>query len=78
MEVGTDRNETLRGFIENGKEDRSPLNWMKDQSLVVASGDGLRHDFFHYFLDKIYERKQKLSEKEKKLYQAIKNASWAS
>jgi len=55
VEMITDRNATLSGFIEKGKEDRSPISWTKDQSLVIASGDGLR-DFFH-FLDKIYEKK---------------------
>ena len=73
VELVGDREEILVGMFEKGKEDLSPFSWTKNRWFVLASKEGLRHDFFHYFLHKTYEKKQALTEKEKSLYELIKN-----
>lgn len=71
FDLVVDREEVLVGMFETGNQDRSPINWAKNHWFVIATRDSLRHDFFHYFLHKILEKKQRLSIKEKKLYQLI-------
>jgi sugar-specific transcriptional regulator TrmB len=66
-----DRKEFLGGVFAKDREDRSLINWGRNQSFVIAGRDSLRHDFFHYFLHKTYNQKQDLSEAEKSLYDVI-------
>ena len=73
IDLVKDREEILVGVFLTGQEDHSPINWTKNQWFVNSSRDSLRHDFFHYFLHKIYDLKQPLSEKEKRLYELIRN-----
>jgi sugar-specific transcriptional regulator TrmB len=72
FDLVVDRKEILCGMFEKGKEDQSQLNWGKNKWFVIAARDSLRHDFFHYFLNKTYDKKQALSAKEKKLYHLIR------
>jgi hypothetical protein len=73
-----DKVEILVGMFERGREDASPINWAKNHWFVMAIREGIRHDFFHYFMHKTYDLGQKLSEAEKELYELIKNDAWAS
>jgi sugar-specific transcriptional regulator TrmB len=73
FDLVVDQAEILVGIFETGREDRSPINWAKNHWFVVATRDSLRHDFFHYFLYKTYEKKQKLTKQEKMLYELIAN-----
>jgi sugar-specific transcriptional regulator TrmB len=71
FDLVVDREEILVGMFEIGREDQALVNWAKNHWFVVATRDSLRHDFFHYFLHKTYEQKQRLTPWEKKLYKRI-------
>ncbi|MEK6193066.1 MAG: TrmB family transcriptional regulator, partial [Deltaproteobacteria bacterium] len=71
FDLVVDREELLVGMFETGQEDQAQVNWAKNHWFVVATRDSLRHDYFHYFLHKIYEKKQRLTPSEKKLYRLI-------
>ena len=71
FDLVVDREELLVGMFETGREDQAQVSWAKNHWFVVATRDSLRHDFFHYFLHKIYEKKQRLTPSEKKLYKLI-------
>jgi len=71
FDIVVDREELLVGMFETGREDQARVNWAKNHWFVVATRDSLRHDFFHYFLHKIYEEKQRLTASEKTLYRMI-------
>lgn len=73
-----DKVEILVGMFEQGKEDLSPINWAKNHWFVMAIREGIRHDFFHYFMHKTYDLGQALTPEEKNLYKRIKNDAWAS
>lgn len=72
LDIVADKTEALVGMFEIGDEDHSPINWTRNHWFVTASRDSLRHDFYHYFLHKIYEQKQELSERDKRIYELIK------
>jgi sugar-specific transcriptional regulator TrmB len=73
LDIITDKSEALVGIFQAGNEDYSPINWTRNHWFVVANRDSLRHDFYHYFLHKIYEQKQDLSERDKRIYELIKS-----
>jgi len=73
IDIVVDKNEVLVGMITPQSGGYSSVNWTKNHFLVIANRDSLRHDFYHYFLYKIYEKKQNLTQKEKRLYVLIKN-----
>ncbi len=73
LDVIADKKEALVGIFEKGSEDRSPISWTRNHWFVIANRDSLRHDFYHYFLDKTYDRQQELTNEEKKIYQLIKS-----
>lgn len=72
FDIITDRNEALVGIFEKGNEDQSPINWTRNQWFVIANRDSLKHDFYHCFLEKILDKNQDLTLKERKIYQLIK------
>ena len=72
IDLIADKSEALVGIFEAGKEDTSPIIWTRNRWFVIANRDSLRHDFYHYFLDRLYERKQSLTPKEKSVYEFIK------
>lgn len=72
FDIITDRQEALVGIFETGNEDESPINWTRNQWFIIANRDSLRHDFYHCFLEKTLDRNQPLTEREKKIYQLIK------
>jgi len=75
LDIVYDSQEVLSGIFERGKEELSPINWSRNRSFVSSSRDGLRHDFYHYFLHKIYEAGESLTEEEERLYRLIKSDS---
>ena len=72
FDIIADKAEALVGIFENDQEDLSPINWTRNRLFIIANRDSLRHDFYHYFLDKIYEKGQTLTQAEKKIYAFIK------
>ena len=72
VDIIADKEEALIGMFETGKEDLSPFIWTRNKWFVIGNRDSLRHDFYHYFLNKIYDRNQPLSEEEKQIYEFIK------
>jgi sugar-specific transcriptional regulator TrmB len=73
LDIIADKSEALVGIFEAGNEDHSPINWTRNHWFVVANRDSLRHDFYHYFLHKMYEQKQELTERDKNIYEVIKS-----
>ncbi len=71
FDLVVDKKELLVGLFEKGKADRSPINWAKNHWFVVTIRDSLRHDFYHYILHSLYEKKGKLTKREKTLYEKI-------
>jgi hypothetical protein len=72
IDIIADKSEALVGIFETGKIDTSPIIWTRNRWFVTANRDSLRHDFYHYFLDKLYERNEPLSDREKEIYEFIK------
>ncbi|MFZ7127450.1 MAG: TrmB family transcriptional regulator [Desulfobacterales bacterium] len=72
VDIIADRREALVGIFEAGNIEQSPVIWTRNRWFVTANRDSLRHDFYHYFLDKIYERKEPLSPSDRVIYSFIK------
>ena len=72
IDLVVDKREALAGMFEANDENNSAINWTRNRWFVVSCRDSLRHDFYHYFLYKIYEQKEPLSEAERQLYEIIK------
>lgn len=72
LDIIADKSEALVGVFEDGRRDVSPVIWTRNKWFVVANRDSLRHDFYHYFLYKVYDQKKPLSEAEKAVYAFIK------
>lgn len=72
IEVIVDKNEALVGIFETENENISPVNWTRNQWFIVANRDSLRHDFYHYFLEKMLDQHQELTKDEKRIYKIIK------
>lgn len=72
FDIIADKAEALVGIFETGKEDASPINWTRNRWFVIANRDSLRHDFYHYFLEKTFDRGEPLDEHEQSMYTLIK------
>lgn len=72
IDIIADKSEALAGIFETGGADRSPVIWTRNRSFVVANRDSLRHDFYHYFLDKSVDRNESLSARDRTIYAFIK------
>jgi HTH-type transcriptional regulator, sugar sensing transcriptional regulator len=72
FDLVVDKAEFLGGILESGKEEQAKINWGRNRWSVIAGRDSLRHDFFHYFLDKLHERNEPLTSREKALYRVIR------
>jgi sugar-specific transcriptional regulator TrmB len=71
LDIVVDKEEFLGGMFVAGKEEHCTVNWGKNRWFVLAGRDSLRHDFFHYFLHKTYEKQEPLTEGEVGLYALI-------
>ena len=67
-----DKREFLGGIIEAGKEEQARIHWGSNRWSVTSGRDSLRHDFFHYLLVKLYERKASLTPQEEALYRILR------
>jgi HTH-type transcriptional regulator, sugar sensing transcriptional regulator len=72
FDLVVDKAEFLGGIIETGKEEQAKIHWGRNRWSVNAGRDSLRHDFFQYFLDKLYERNSPLTQRETALYHIIR------
>ncbi|MCF6266961.1 MAG: hypothetical protein L3J57_10495 [Desulfuromusa sp.] len=72
VDIIADKAEALVGMFELGKEDLSPFIWTKNKWFVIGNRDSLRHDFYHYFLNKTYDCNTSLTSAEKQIYEFIK------
>ncbi len=63
---------SLAGIFEMDNAHQSPFIWTRNHWFVIANRDSLRHDFYHYFLDKLYEKGESLSTRDKQIYEFIK------
>ena len=72
FDIIADKSEALVGIFEKGQEDKAPINWTRNRWFVIANRDSLRHDFYHYFLDKIVESGDMLDQRERHIYEFIK------
>ena len=72
VDIIADKSEALVGMFELGKEDLSPFIWTRNKWFVVGNRDSLRHDFYHYFLNKTYDYSEPLTDAEKQIYEFIK------
>ena len=72
LDLVVDRAEALTGLIEESPEDEATVNWTQNRWFITASRDSMRHDFYHYFFYKTHERKKRLSQQDKTVYELIK------
>jgi len=71
LDIIADKKEALAGIFERDNLHHSPFIWTRNHWFVIANRDSLRHDFYHYFLDKLYERGESLSTRDKRIYAFI-------
>ena len=72
LDIISDNTEAIAGIFEIRNANQSPFIWTRNRWFVTANRDSLRHDFYHYFLDKIYEKGESLSARDKRIYAFIK------
>jgi sugar-specific transcriptional regulator TrmB len=72
IDIITDKAEALGGIFETGRENASPIMWTRNRWFIIGNRDSLRHDFYHYFLNKTYDGRMDLTESEKRIYAFIK------
>ncbi|MDJ0884853.1 MAG: helix-turn-helix domain-containing protein [Desulfobacterales bacterium] len=73
IDIIVDREEALVGMFAAERPDQSPVIWTRNRWFVTANRDSLRHDFYHYFLDKLHEQRQPLDAHDLAIYNLIKN-----
>ena len=72
IDIIADKKEALAGIFETDNVHHSPFIWTRNHWFVIANRDSLRHDFYHYFLDKLYEKGESLSTRDKQIYAFIR------
>jgi sugar-specific transcriptional regulator TrmB len=72
IDIIADKKEALAGIFITGSADQSPFIWTRNHWFVIANRDSLRHDFYHYFLDKLYEKGESFSARDEQIYAFIK------
>lgn len=75
--VVRDKSEVVSGLFNHDKEDDSSINWARNNWFVAAVRQGVRHDFFHYFIHKIIDRGEELNDQDMQTYNLIKKDSYA-
>ena len=78
FDVVKDCEELVVGNFQEGREDRSPINWARNHWFVMAIREGIRHDFFHYLIHKMIDREQALTKADQGMYEMIKKDSWGA
>jgi len=72
IDIIADNVEALAGMFETDNINHSPFIWTRNHWFVIANRDSLRHDFYHYFFNKLYEKGKSLSTRDKQIYEFIK------
>jgi hypothetical protein len=72
LDIIADKIEALTGIFKTDNVHQSPFIWTRNHWFVIANRDSLRHDFYHYFFDKLFEKGQSLSTHDKQIYAFIK------
>ena len=72
IDIIADKIEALAGVFEADNVHHSPFIWTRNHWFVIANRDSLRHDFYHYFFNKLYEKGESLSTRDKQIYEFIK------
>jgi hypothetical protein len=72
IDIIAHKNDALAGIFETDKVHHSSFIWTRNHWFVIANRDGLHHDFYHYFLDNMYEKGKSLSTRDKQIYEYIK------
>ena len=72
IDMIADQEEALSGIFETDNVHQSPFIWTRNHWFVIANRDSLRHDFYHYFLHKLYEKGESLSTRDRQIYALIK------
>jgi HTH-type transcriptional regulator, sugar sensing transcriptional regulator len=72
LDIIADKTEALTGIFKTDNVHQSPFIWTRNHWFVIANRDSLRHDFYHYFFDKLFEKGQSLSTRDKQIYAFIK------
>jgi sugar-specific transcriptional regulator TrmB len=72
IDIIADKKESLAGIFETNNIHHSPFIWTRNHWFVIANRDSLRHDFYHYFFNKLYEKGKSLSTHDKQIYEFIK------
>ena len=72
IDIIADKKEALAGIFETDNVHHSRFILTRNHWFVIANRDSLRHDFYHYFLDKLYEKGELLSTRDKQIYAFIK------
>lgn len=72
IDIIADKKEALIGIFEDGQLNSSPIIWTRNKWFVIGNRDSLRHDFYHYFLDKVYDQNEPLSEREQQIYSFVR------
>jgi hypothetical protein len=72
FDLVVDRAEFIGGILEPGLEEQAKIHWGRNRWSVISGRDSLRHDFFHYLLDKLHKRKASLTPHEEALYRTIR------
>lgn len=73
IDIIADKREALVGVFETDAPEQSPIIWTRNRSFVTTNRDSLKHDFYHYFLHRIYEENTPLDDREKAIYEFIKH-----
>ena len=73
IDIIADKEEALAGIFETNNVHKSPFIWTRNHWFVTANRDSLRHDFYHYFFNKLYEKGRSLSTHDKQIYAFIKS-----
>ncbi len=76
LDLVYDMAEALSGVFIGGQEELSPINWSRNRCFVASVRDGLRHDFYHYFLHVLHETGRPLTKNERRMYELIKGDHW--
>ncbi|KIX15536.1 TrmB family transcriptional regulator [Dethiosulfatarculus sandiegensis] len=72
IDIIADRKEALVGNFPLSSHVDPLVNWTRNYWFVSTSRDSVRHDFYHYYLYKLYDCNEFLTPEEQAVYQLIK------
>ena len=78
FDIVMDKAEVLVGMFRFEDEDRSPINWAKNNWFVQSVRESVRHDFFHCMMHKVFTLGQTLDENAIQMYHRLENDAWGN